>query len=89
MAKELEHIGSVTSVGDLPHKMEEAEIAKTEVEAQILERVSTYAQFQIVSIVMFNNYFRTGCCKRPPKNGNSARRRSKKSAAGSTKRRRL
>ncbi|KAG5889989.1 hypothetical protein JTB14_035905 [Gonioctena quinquepunctata] len=40
MAKELEHIGNVTSVGDLPHKMEEAEEAKTEVEAIILERNS-------------------------------------------------
>lgn len=40
MAKELEYIGSVTSVGDLPHKMEEAEEAKTEVEALILERNS-------------------------------------------------
>jgi nesprin-1 len=38
MAKELEHIGSVTSVGDLPVKMEEAEEAKTEVEGLILER---------------------------------------------------
>lgn len=40
MAKELEHIGSVTSVGDLPQKMEEAEESKNEVEAIILERVS-------------------------------------------------
>lgn len=39
MAKELDHIGSVTSVGDLPQKMEEAEEAKVEVEAQILARV--------------------------------------------------
>lgn len=39
MAKELEHIGSVTSVGDLPQKMEETEDAKTEVEALIIERV--------------------------------------------------
>lgn len=39
MAKELDYIGSVTSVGDLPQKMEEAEESKTEVEAQILERV--------------------------------------------------
>ncbi|XP_074030429.1 muscle-specific protein 300 kDa isoform X10 [Leptinotarsa decemlineata] len=38
MAKELEQIGNVTSVGDLPHKMEEAEEVKTEVEAIILER---------------------------------------------------
>lgn len=40
MAKELEHIGSVTSVGDLPQKMEGAEESKNEVEAIILERVS-------------------------------------------------
>ncbi|VEN54046.1 unnamed protein product, partial [Callosobruchus maculatus] len=38
MAKELDHIGSVTSVGDLPQKMEQAEEAKVEVEALILER---------------------------------------------------
>lgn len=38
MAKELEHIGAVTTVGDLPQKMEEAEETKTEVEALILER---------------------------------------------------
>ncbi|KAL3268198.1 hypothetical protein HHI36_007323 [Cryptolaemus montrouzieri] len=38
MVKELESIGNVTSVGDLPKKMEQAEEAKTEVEAQILER---------------------------------------------------
>lgn len=40
MAKELEHIGSITSVGELPQKMEEAEEAKNEVEAIILKRVS-------------------------------------------------
>lgn len=40
MAKELEHIGSITSVGDLPQKMEEAEETKNEVEAVILERVN-------------------------------------------------
>ncbi|XP_017768073.1 PREDICTED: nesprin-1 [Nicrophorus vespilloides] len=38
MAKELEYIGAVTNVGDLPQKMEEAEEAKAEVEMQILER---------------------------------------------------
>ncbi|CAG9835637.1 unnamed protein product [Diabrotica balteata] len=38
MAKELENIGNVTSVGDLPQKMEEAEEAKAEVEAIILKR---------------------------------------------------
>nr|XP_022915902.1 nesprin-1 isoform X7 [Onthophagus taurus] len=37
MAKELDHIASVTSVGDLPQKMEEAEEAKVEVESKILE----------------------------------------------------
>lgn len=39
MAKELDYIGSVTSVGDLPQKMEHAEEIKTGVEAHILERV--------------------------------------------------
>lgn len=45
MAKELENIANVTSVGDLPQKMEEAENAKAEVEAKILERVSTFIIF--------------------------------------------
>ncbi|XP_025834538.1 nesprin-1 isoform X2 [Agrilus planipennis] len=40
MAKELEYIGSVTSVGNLPEKMEEAEEAKIDVESQILKRNS-------------------------------------------------
>lgn len=38
MAKELEHISSVTNAGELPSKMEYAEEVKTEVEASILER---------------------------------------------------
>ncbi|XP_066158002.1 muscle-specific protein 300 kDa isoform X10 [Euwallacea fornicatus] len=38
MVKELEYISTVTTVGDLPKKMEHAEEVKTEVEAQILER---------------------------------------------------
>nr|CAD7395228.1 unnamed protein product [Timema cristinae] len=38
MSKELENIGKVNSVGDLPEKLEEAEEAKGEVEAQLLER---------------------------------------------------
>nr|CAD7432089.1 unnamed protein product [Timema monikensis] len=40
MSKELENIGKVNSVGDLPEKLEEAEEAKGEVEAQLLERYS-------------------------------------------------
>lgn len=40
MAKELDNIANVTTVGNLPQKMEEAETAKTEVEAKILERVT-------------------------------------------------
>nr|CAD7256631.1 unnamed protein product [Timema shepardi] len=39
MSKELESIGQVNSVGDLPEKLEEAEEAKGEVEAQLLERI--------------------------------------------------
>ncbi|KAJ4429798.1 hypothetical protein ANN_22002 [Periplaneta americana] len=38
MSKELETISQVTSVGDLPEKLEEAEEAKGEVENQLLER---------------------------------------------------
>ena len=41
MAKELDHISAVTAVGNLPHKMEEAEEAKVDVESQILSRVSS------------------------------------------------
>lgn len=40
MSKELEMLNQTTTVGDLPVKMEEAEAAKTEVEALLLERVS-------------------------------------------------
>lgn len=39
MDKELEHIGQVTTVGDLKDKLEEAEEAKLSVEAVLLERV--------------------------------------------------
>lgn len=40
MGKELESIGQVCSVGDLPEKLLEAEEAKVQVEGQLLERVS-------------------------------------------------
>jgi len=40
MARELEQIGQVTSVGDLPDKLQSAEELKVKVEAQLLERVS-------------------------------------------------
>jgi len=39
MDKELELITQVTTVGDLKEKLEEAEEAKVEVEALLLERV--------------------------------------------------
>ena len=42
MTKELENITQVTSVGDLPDKLQEAEEAKVEVENQLLERVSIF-----------------------------------------------
>ncbi|XP_012253400.2 muscle-specific protein 300 kDa isoform X14 [Athalia rosae] len=38
MGKELESIGQVTNVGDLPEKLTEAEDAKVDVEGQLLER---------------------------------------------------
>lgn len=44
MSKELEMLNQTTTVGDLPDKMEEAETAKTEVEAMLLERVSDAAK---------------------------------------------
>lgn len=47
MAKELENIANVTSVGDLPQKMEEAENAKAEVEAKILERVRNHTNHNL------------------------------------------
>jgi hypothetical protein len=40
MSKELETIAQVTSVGDLPEKLQEAEETKGEVENQLTERVS-------------------------------------------------
>jgi hypothetical protein len=42
MSKEVETIGQVTSVGDLPEKLQEAEEAKGEVESQLLDRVSQH-----------------------------------------------
>jgi hypothetical protein len=42
MSKELEAIGQVTHVGDLPGKLLEVEEAKVEVENQLLERVSKF-----------------------------------------------
>jgi hypothetical protein len=42
MNKELEAIGQVTNVGDLPGKLQEVEEAKVEVENQLLERVSKF-----------------------------------------------
>lgn len=54
MAKELEHIGSVTNVGDLPQKMEQAEEAKKDVETSILERV--------INKIFLKNKFLYYCC---------------------------
>lgn len=39
MSKELDFIGQVCSVGDLPEKLLQAEEAKVQVEGQLLERV--------------------------------------------------
>lgn len=39
MSKDLDLIGQTTSTGDLPEKLEEADVAKTDVEGQLLERV--------------------------------------------------
>ena len=42
MSKELEAVGQVTVVGDLPGKLQEVEEAKVEVENQLRERVSRF-----------------------------------------------
>jgi len=42
MSRELENIGQVTSVGDLPEKLTEVEEGKVQVESQLLERVSDF-----------------------------------------------
>jgi hypothetical protein len=39
MGRELESIGQVTNVGNLPQMLTEAEDAKVDVEGQLLERV--------------------------------------------------
>lgn len=57
MGKELEHIGSVTNVGNLPKKLEEAEEAKTEVEALILERVKHQGTFSKIKSNSNSNLF--------------------------------
>lgn len=45
MSKELEIIGQVTSVSNLPEKLTEVEESKVQIEAQLLERVSVKASF--------------------------------------------
>jgi hypothetical protein len=42
MSKELEAIGQVTNVGELPGKLQDVEEAKVDVENQLLERVSKF-----------------------------------------------
>lgn len=53
MNKELDYIASVTSVGDLPQKIEKAENAKVEVEAKILERVCVFISFTTIYEITF------------------------------------
>lgn len=50
MGRELENIGQVTTVGDLPEKLAEAEEGKVQVEGQLLERVSLFRpKFKLLS----------------------------------------
>lgn len=58
MSRELEQIGQVTAVGDLPEKLQAAEESKMKVEALLLERVSfcdLSLLFQCVSFVENNS----------------------------------
>lgn len=76
MGRELENIGQVTSVGDLPEKLAEAEEGKVQVEGQLLERVSSLRpKFYCYQDYQKSPYCRTHYCKRPARNGNNARGR--------------
>lgn len=90
MGRELESIGQVTSVGDLPEKLAEVEEAKVLVEGQLLERVQTIAKTNYTVFLMFGGrqavrfsevhvgiktLCRTLCSKRRARSGNSARGR--------------
>lgn len=101
MDKELEHIGQVTTVGDLKDKLQEAEDAKITVEAVLLERVKCLGSgdcnlgLRFLSVnrtggsYLFLFYFqihRTLCCKRPAKSGINVNARLRIYAPG-TKRR--
>lgn len=57
MDKELESITQVTTVGDLRSKLVEAEEAKVEVEAVLLERVSTSTYFLFSRKAFFLSLF--------------------------------
>lgn len=77
MGKELENIGQVTTVADLPEKLAEAEEGKVQVEGQLLERVSSLRpKFKLISVnCQKSSYYRMHYCKRPVKNGSNARGR--------------
>lgn len=53
MSKELDAIAAIGSVSDLPEKLTEAEEAKAEVEALILERVNIKLFSKILEILNF------------------------------------
>lgn len=101
MDKELEHIGQVTTVGDLKDKLQEAEDAKISVEAVLLERVKWQSNtittrveeflgnpsiIQLFSPTFYIVSCRTPCCKRPARNGTNVNARLRIYAPG-TKRR--
>ena len=57
MGRELESIGQVTNVGDLPEKLAEVEEAKVQVEGQLLERVRSNSN----ATNSFHHFFRYEC----------------------------
>lgn len=76
MDKELDSITQVTTVGDLRSKLIEAEEAKVEVEAVLLERVICgKGNFFLAAITFdFEFCFRMHCFRKRPKNGNNVKR---------------
>jgi len=77
MGRELENIGQVTTVGDLPEKLTEVEEGKVQVEAQLLERVSLFRpKFKLLSAdYQKSSHCRMHCCKKPVKSGSNAKGR--------------
>lgn len=70
MDKELESITQVTTVGDLRSKLVEAEEAKVEVEAILLERVSSEGRRRCDNHFFYDKFQNQWPTERPPARNN-------------------